>query len=96
MALIDDALAALSPQDVPNYTATVKEFKFNRSTLSRRHRGKTAVKGSKPCSTALLSNERQRGLVSCINKLTNRGIPPTTTIVCQFACDISGKRPGKN
>ena len=96
MGSIDEALAALSLQDVPNYTATAKEFRVNRSTLSRRHRGKTAVKGSKPCSTALLSNEQQRGLVSYINELTNLGIPPTTTMVRQFACDISGKRPGKN
>jgi hypothetical protein len=96
MGSIDEALAALSLQDVPNYTATAKEFKVNRSTLSRRHRGKTAEKGSKPSSIALLSDKQQKGLVSYINELTNRGIPPTTTMVRQFACDISGKRPGKN
>ena len=96
MDSIDVALANLALQDVPNYTATAKEFNVNRSTLSRRHRGKTAAKASQPPSTSLLSDEQQRGLISYINELSNRGIPPTTTMVRRFAYDISGKMPGKN
>ena len=39
MASIDAALAALQLQEVPNYTTTTKEYRVNRSTLSRRYRG---------------------------------------------------------
>ncbi len=42
MASIEAALADLALQDSSNYTATAKKFNINRSTLSRRHRGKTA------------------------------------------------------
>ena len=56
MALIKAALADLALQESFNYTATVKKFNVNRSTLSRRHRNKTAsVKKSKQ-TTLILSN----------------------------------------
>ncbi len=96
MASIEAALADLALQDSPNYTATAKKFNINRSTLSRRHRGKTAsVKKSKQ-TTSILSNQQEKELIRYINKLTERGIPPPNAMIRVFAYNISGKQPGKN
>jgi len=96
MASIEAALADLALQDSPNYTATAKKFNINRSTLSRRHRGKTAfVKESKQ-TTSILSNQQEKELIRYINKLTERGIPSFNAMIRVFAYNISGKQPGKN
>ena len=97
MALIEVALADLALKDSPNYAATAKKnFNVNRSTLSRRHRGITAsVKESKQ-TTSIHSNQQEKELIRYINKLTERGIPPTNAMIRVFAHNISGKQPGKN
>ena len=41
---IKAALAALSLQSKPNYTQTAKEYRVERSTLSRRHRNITGLR----------------------------------------------------
>ena len=45
---------------------------------------------------SLLTKQQQKNLVSYINKLTERGIPPTHAMIRNFAHDIYGKWPGKN
>ena len=96
MASIEAALADLALQDSPNYTATAKKFNVNRSTLSRRHRGVTVSIKEGRQTTSILSNQQEKELISYINKLTERGIPPTNAIIRVFAQDISKKKPGKN
>ncbi len=82
MTSIEAALADLALQDSFNYTATAKKFNINRSTLLRRHRGKTIfVKKSKQ-TTSILSNQQEKELIRYINKLIER--------------DISEKQSGKN
>ena len=96
MASIEAALADLALQESFNYTATAKKFNVNRSTLSRRHRGKTAfVKESKQ-TTSILSNQQEKELIRYINKLTERDIPSSNAMIRVFAYNISGKQPGKN
>jgi len=96
MASIEAALADLALQDSSNYTATAKKFNINRSTLSRRHRGKTVfVKESKQ-TTSILSNQQEKELIRYINKLTERGIPSLNAMIRVFAYNISGKQSGKN
>jgi hypothetical protein len=96
MGSIDEALAALKGQEHPNYTTTAKKFKVDRSTLSRRHRGVTGSKQDGINSTALLTHQQERSLVQYINKLTERGFPPTNAMINVFAHDICGNWPGKN
>ncbi len=96
MTSIETALADLALQDSSNYTATAKKFNINRSTLSRRHRGKTVfVKESKQ-TTSILSNQQEKELIRYINKLIERGIPSFNAMIRVFAYNISGKQPGKN
>ena len=42
-ARIQAAITDLESQDRVNYAVTVKKWNIDRSTLSRRHRGKTAL-----------------------------------------------------
>ncbi len=96
MTSIETALADLALQDSSNYTATAKKFNINRSTLSRRHRGKTVfVKKSKQ-TTSIFSNQQEKELIRYINKLTERDIPSLNVMIRVFAYNISGKQPGKN
>ncbi len=96
MASIEAALADLALQDSSNYTATAKKFNINRSTLSRRHRDKTAfVKESKQ-TTSILSNQQEKELIRYINKLIERDIPSFNVMIRVFAYNISEKQSGKN
>jgi len=70
MDSIDAALAALDLQETPNYTVTAKKFGINRTTLSRRHRGITAARGTNPSSIALLLPEQRKIFIGYINELT--------------------------
>ena len=42
-ARIDEAIADLETQDRPNIAATAKKYRVDRTTLSRRFRGKTGT-----------------------------------------------------
>jgi len=96
MTLIETALTDLALQDSSNYTATAKKFNINQSTLSRRHRNKTAfVKKSKQ-TTSILSNQQEKELIRYINKLIERDIPSFNVMIRVFAYNISEKQPGKN
>jgi len=96
MTSTEAALADLALQDSSNYTATAKKFNINRSTLSRRHRDKTAsVKKSKQ-TTSILSNQQEKELIRYINKLTERDIPSFNAMIRVFAYNIFEKQPGKN
>jgi len=96
MTSIEAALADLALQESSNYTATAKKFNVNRSTLSRRHRGKTIfVKKSKQ-TTSILSNQQEKELIRYINKLIERDIPSFNAMIRVFAYNISEKQSGKN
>ncbi len=96
MTSIEAALADLALQESFNYTATAKKFNVNRSTLSRRHRGKTIfVKKSKQ-TTSILSNQQEKELIRYINKLIKRDISSLNAMIRVFAYNISGKQSGKN
>jgi hypothetical protein len=96
MRPIDAAISDLASQDVPNIRATAEKHHVNRSTLSRRWRRKTGSWEDHIDSMWLLTKQQQKNLVAYINKLTERGIPPTNAMVRNFAHDIYKKWPGKN
>ena len=90
---IAQAIAHLHHQDVLNISEASRLFKIDRSKLSRRWRGITesrAVKAEKQC---LLSRQQERTLVAYINKLTERGLPPTSAMLRNFVYDIINKHP---
>jgi hypothetical protein len=96
-ARIQAAIAELESQERANYAATAKKWNLNRSTLSRRHRGET---GSNQDATSYarrqLTDVQEKTLIQYINKLSDRGLPPTPQIVKNLAQEIAGVALGKN
>jgi len=97
MAPIDEALADLESQETVNYTATAKKYGVCRTTLSRRHRGKTVSRQEFLSEVQQCLNETQEHvLIRHINLLTDRGMPPTSQIVKNLAEEIIQRPVGKN
>ena len=97
MRQIDKAIAACNAQEYPCYQAIADEFGVKRTTLSRRHRGvQTSRENVTATHYSLLSKPQQNELVNYINKLSNKGLPPTIPVVRMLAIDICKTKPGKN
>jgi Tc5 transposase DNA-binding domain len=94
MGSIEEAIADLKSQEHPNITATAKKHGCNRTTLSKRYNG---IQGSRQAgynSQRLLTPAQLKALIKYINQLTERGLPPTTSMVRNFAAEIAGREPG--
>jgi hypothetical protein len=77
-ARIEAAIADLESQDRRNIAATAKKWGVARETLSKRFRGET-VSNQEANSYARrqLTDTQEKTLIQYINKLSNRGLPPT-------------------
>ena len=85
MKPIDKALALIYGQKDINYTTVADEFRCDRSTLSKRHRGvTTSHKNITAIHHSLLLKAQQNKLVNYINKLSNKGIFSTILVVRLF------------
>ena len=92
-----NALDALDAQLLPNYTQIALKFGLQRTTLMRRHKG---ICDSRVQATSqyhkLLTDTQEEVLITQINKLTARGLPPTSHIVKNLAEEIIGREVNKN
>lgn len=95
MDSIEAALAACELSEAPNYAQIAREFGCNRSTLSRRHRGVTRAPEDLHESQQLLSHHQEKELVKYINRLSEKGIPPTCSMVRNFAAELAQIQPGQ-
>jgi transposase-like protein len=94
---IENAINALDRQLIPNYSQVAREFGIERTTLMRRHKGICASRlEATSLHHKLLTNTQEEALISQINKLTVRGLPPTSQIVRNLAEEIIGRDVGKN
>jgi hypothetical protein len=93
MDAIEAALQDLKLQDKPNISATARRHNVQRSTLSRRHNRVTTSVKIKHQNQEFLTQRQQQDLIKYINELTEKGIPPTTTMVRNFAQEMAGKKP---
>ena len=85
-ARIRSALADLDSQSKPNYTVTAKKWSLERTTLAKRHKGQTVSKQAAIAQHHQRLNARQEEvLIEHINRLTDRGMPPTSRIVRNLA-----------
>jgi hypothetical protein len=91
-----EALRSLKPGEKPNISLVARTYGVDRSNLSKRFRGITGSKEVQYNNQRLLSKEQSRALINWINQLTERGLPPTNSMLENFAREISGKEPGKN
>jgi AraC-like DNA-binding protein len=96
MEPIEAALQDLNLQDKPNISATAKLYSVERSTLSRRFNHVSTSTLVKHQNQQLLQPQQEADLIEYINQLTEKGIHLTTSMVRNFAEEISRKEPGKN
>ncbi|KAF1981364.1 hypothetical protein K402DRAFT_316037, partial [Aulographum hederae CBS 113979] len=89
MDRIDEAIADLRTQSVPNFHRTAKKYGLITSTLSRRFKGQTA-------HNRLLNETQEAVLVKYINNLSDKCLPPTTAMVGSMAAGLCKKLPGKD
>jgi hypothetical protein len=91
------ALAEIESSEAPDYAAIARKYSLTRSTLSRRARGKTTSRAEFQSQVhQCLTNAQERVLINQINRLTERGIPPTSQMVKNFAEEMIGHTMGKN
>ena len=91
------ALAEIESSSAPNLTEIAKKYELDRSMLSRYTAGKTVSRAEFQSQVhQYLTNIQERVLINQINRLTDRGIPPTSQIVKNFAKEIIGHTVGKN
>ncbi|KAK2923291.1 hypothetical protein FoTM2_016813 [Fusarium oxysporum f. sp. vasinfectum] len=97
MAAVDKALEFLKTSGSINYAATAKKFECDETTLRRRHQGKQrARRDADSLYKSRLSKQQEQDLVTYIRKLSLRGIPPTLSMIRNFAQDIAKIEVGKN
>jgi hypothetical protein len=92
------ALEACRSATSPNFSAIAREFPpVNRHTLRRRFEGLQTSRAE--CNSTFhqnLTNEQEEELIRTINKLTARGLPPTSQMVRNLAEEMVSRIVGKN
>ena len=96
MASIDEAIAFLKSSKSDNISEAARRFNINRSTLSKRFRGKTRSTAQGYQMQQLLRYKQELMLVKQINKLSEWCLPPTPSMVKAWTATLCGTEPGKN
>src|SRR2546423_860134 len=85
-ARIELALADLNQQDKPNLLGTARRYGLVESTLRRRWKGQSMSRQAASSEyKQRLTFAQEESLVQQINRLTDRGLPPTSRIVRNLA-----------
>jgi Tc5 transposase DNA-binding domain len=87
---IERAIAHLKAQKQLNIAAASTQFKIPRTILSARFHGQRVSHKEATANTRLkLSSAQEKTLITYINKLSERGLPPTPGIVRNLARELS-------
>src|SRR5882757_9295132 len=94
---IEKALAELREQDLPNFTEVARKYDFHRTTLSRQYYGQTTSKDDPTnIGNRCLTRHEEDSLVTLINRLTKKRLPPTPQIVKNLVEEMRGSTVRKN
>ena len=94
---IKAALAEIELSEDPNYREIARKFKLTHTTLLRRAKGLTRSRADFQSKiNQNLNNAQERILIKQINRLTDRGIPPTSKMVKNFAKEMIRRGVKKN
>lgn len=96
MDSIEEAIEDLKSQKSPQLRSTARKYDVPYATLRRRFKGISLSEANYHETRQLLSHIQERVLLDRINTLSDRGLPPTNTIVKSLAFEICGKRPGRS
>ena len=90
-----ESLKSLKIGEKPNYKQTAKKYGVSRTTLRRRHRGLQGTQKEKWEKQRLLNATQEKELVRYVEKLCSRGLPPSKSMIHNFAAEIAKQEPGK-
>ena len=94
---IERAIAHLNVQKKPSISEASRLYDVSRSTLSRRFTGKSTSRAeiTNTCHMKL-STAQEEVLIGHINRLADRGLPPTPRMVRNLAQELSKSSVGVN
>jgi hypothetical protein len=96
-ALVEKAVSAIKRGEFTDYSKAAERYGCDRTSVSKRIRGLTKTrKETTSFFHKALTDTQEELLISRINYLTNRGMPPTSAIVKNLAKEIRGYDVGKN
>jgi len=91
----DEAIAAIESRDPKEklvYQDYADFFGVSRTTLARRHQGRQGTRTAKIFNQTKLTPQQEEELVRYIGDLTGRGLPPTNTMIRNFASTLADTR----
>ena len=97
MSSIDDAIAAiesLQPGEQLSYRKIAAQYGCDRTTLARRHQGRASPRSTMALNQQSLHPQQEQELLAYIDRLTERGLPPTRAIIRSIASQIAHKELG--
>ncbi|PVH90176.1 hypothetical protein DM02DRAFT_466229, partial [Periconia macrospinosa] len=77
------------------YTKIAARFGVERRQLARRHQGKSTSRTTKYANQSKLSPQEEDYLVKYIRELTSRRLPPTRSMIKNFAELVAGEAVSK-
>jgi AraC-like DNA-binding protein len=89
-ARIQAAIADLESQERPNVASTARKHNVARRTLAHRFKGETGPnREATSYSRKQLTDTQEETLIAYVNKLNDRGFPPTPQILKNIAESIA-------
>jgi hypothetical protein len=96
-ARIEAAIADLGSQERPNVSATARKHNIAQRTLAYRFKGETGPNHEATSySRKQLTDTQEETLITYVNKLNDRGFPPTPQILKNIAESIAHTTLGPN
>ena len=96
-ARIKAAIDDLRSQKRTNFAATAKRWDVERTTLAKRFRGETGTnEDANSYVRQKLTATQEETLIAYVNKLNDRGFPPTPQILKNIAESIAHTTLGQN
>ena len=96
-ALVTAAVLVIRRGEFKDYSNAAKKYHCSHTAIIRRIKGETKTRQeANSFYNQCLTNDQEETLISRINKLTDRGLPPTTQIIRNLAEEIRGEPVGKN
>ncbi|KAF2851074.1 hypothetical protein T440DRAFT_79185 [Plenodomus tracheiphilus IPT5] len=90
------AIDALMPGEKINYTQIAQDYGVVRSTLTRRHQGVSVSRNTKAENQQVLHPQQEQELLRYVEHLTRQGLPPTRSMIQNFALQIAKKELGEH
>jgi hypothetical protein len=95
MELAVEAIEAQGEGEQLSYTKVADEYNVSRHTLARRCKGIQAPVHAKNLNQQRLNSQQEQELIQHIERLTERGLPPTREMIRRFASGVAQEHVGK-